>query len=361
MTGHLMADNDEYAAVIKALEPRLKNGWRLHIFDANHTAFEPRKIFSSDALFALASKQGKPTYIMEEVHAAQMYALLDEYKKASPADREQMRRSISDIPEVYKGYTDTLFTVFDRVVAGKAHVVFPDTRGAIAEKLPFTPEEQHAFTDLLKTAGASGSDCVDVTSDAYVKSLTQEQREIFDKAREKLGKIATGGYASLSELDKAIASNVDTLKKRDGIPAGGVEIMLYGAAHYLKEKDLNEHRKGVTLAVVDSPESIRILMTQFQDRKESFTDTPDFVWYSKEKRLVELKTPEAKKEFWQGNSNALTEQERIAACYDKLRDTPSLKDVVDRLRAGQNNPNAQVPNATQAPTATPDRPGMGRY
>lgn len=349
-----MAEEDEFAEIWKAIAPHLTEGGRFNFVDGSHASPVPRKIFSSEALFKLVSAYGKPVYVIESTGANQLYKLLNEYKKFSPEERNKTRDFYINT-DIYPGFSNALFNVMDRVAQGKAHVVFPDTRN-INSEFKLKNNEARAFINILGIVNKVGGDCADETQNVVEKSSTPAARKALDSALEKINRLVTGGAPTTELIDAKISANVDRLKKRDNIPKNSFEIMIYGALHYLKEKDLNEHRKGLTLAVFESPEASKLNREKKnKDGKPIYSDTPDFVWYSNEKRLVKLDTPEAKREFWHGN---IVEKDRIAACYDKLREIPSLRDAVDRLRAEQNNPNAK-PNSRTAPAA--DRPGLGRH
>lgn len=294
-----MADKPEYAQIWPALAPYLKRGGRLHIVDGNHANPVPREIFSSEGLFNLAAKYGKPVYVMEEVGTKEAYELLSKYIKASPEERNKMRKST--LPNETSGTINALYDVMDRVAQGNAHLVFPDTRRQNFVAQDFSEEELKSLQRTIGVIGIAGADCIPVAHEVIKQSLSPEDKKVFDSAGAKFSKAADNGAETTEAIDRHISVNVDRLKKRDKIPAKNFEIMMYGAAHYLKENDLDEHRKGTTLAVVDSPESMRILLANQIDKKTGkpiYSDTPDFVWYSNEKRLVKLDTPEAIKEFW---------------------------------------------------------------
>lgn len=297
-----LSKSPEYKQIFDALKPYLDSGVRqIHIWDGNHMQAAPRQIFADKGLYELVAPYGKPLYVSEALSATNKNGvpIVDAYRNGDKAQRSEVFGIMFDLANSYgleegerRRHAFANVDILELARSGDADAFGPDMR--FTNKAPkFTPDEQRLVNQFVRGISAAGGSKAleNGYTQTFMASLSSEEKLLFDTSvYPKIMALATNGgkqLADLTAVDAQIAKRVQDYSSEH--PASGVQINLYGVLHYAKTLDLDEHMKGVSLAVMDRPAAFASFGTT--------QDVPDLVFYTDENRLVKLDTPQAVAEF----------------------------------------------------------------
>lgn len=267
----------DFTPLMQELAPLLAKGERrINIWDGNHGIAAPLELLASEQLYQLISPYGKPRYLFEDASPGANKAF-EELRVMTPearaAEIERKKAFRSPEPVKYQSYVRLL-----EMNGVRADVYIPDPRGEAFEKANFTEQELAYWQQSLQL------------SEPVIRAFLDEQEcRDYNSFQKKVVAVATdtGKDLDTTGIDRKIKQNVDAYAAAHH--THGVQVMLYGALHFMKGEDLDEHLPGVSVLVTDRPGGV----IQGAYANKLFTDIPDYVWYDDQKRLVKLNTPEA--------------------------------------------------------------------
>ena len=275
-----------FEAIDRELAKRKAEGkpLRVNIWDGVHQSPIPRSVTVHSGLRNVVRKYGQPAYVIETVRDAErLEGWFEQHRLGTPSERREAEAELKGRNRLMDGLL--------RASKKGAAVIFPDPRSDEFDAAGFTPAEIKMWARLSKEIDARGLECASVTQERFVASLSPAERAIADSFAEKYTALAKLGD---ERVDRVVAENVNQALPDNGRAGKTIPIMLYGAGHFGKKLDLNEHLPGVDVAIYRSPSASAALR---QAAPHLANDLPQMVWYSDQKRLVKLDNDKAKMEY----------------------------------------------------------------
>lgn len=298
------AATPNFGAIHRVVDAYLAAGGprRIHFWDMDHSSPAPRQVYSDPALLATVRQHGPAAYIVEN-GSPQANKEYERYRFGNDTQRARIARDEAGIAAFYQPLDETArarflaarMRVLDASRSTPAVPVYsPDTRGDL--QLGLNGRERTLLVHHLQGGFVAKGECLAGYEETYARYMHGREQGMLQRATSAFTRLASpAGSLESGALDANIADNIRAHAARAGAPAGEVQLIIYGGAHYLKANDLNEQLPGLSIAVVDEKRPQHLMpLSQVHS-------LPDFAWYHRanggEGRLVALNTDAARAAF----------------------------------------------------------------
>lgn len=318
---------DELASLISGyIDEGTEN---IYFWDANHLSLENLQVVSNPKIISALQSTGKPVMaILENIEAQAANAGVQWFLQQPVGQRDAIIANVEAqleamMPNDPVGRARSVEPY--KLIQQGFQVYYPDGRDTspINEFVQNNPRVVELSQSMAEQLQGASEVCKPVFAQYAAQTFNEEDQQLMAELAVKFVEIATGG--TKDEFDLTLIDNKINEKINEVLAEGTIVLNRYGFNHYPKQADLDENRLGKSFAFVEVPGSTG---NGYKQRPQLWNDTPDYVVYLADDRIVKLDGPEALAEFLGAPTPTPIEIETI---YDGMTPNQMVEVMAEKI------------------------------
>ena len=258
------------------------------IGDGNHLFVEPRILRTEIARSMVGQPErfGRTVVVVENADAKSSEQLQEHYAGLQAGDaaaqlnaRKMEERVVAAAKTLSPAQVAELADALEwtKLATDGASLVFPDRRTGLNLE---GKSRDEVYADLLSPTRFQASHrCKEIVAAEVAAKLSPQELAALEAKENRISTKMFGGVDGLASLPASDAGTADRVA-RDGKMAEGnaTVILLYGAAHLAKGKDLDEHLKGTHITVEPDEGGALAMRMLYLEQPHLFNDFPQVAW-----------------------------------------------------------------------------------